>query len=204
MLIITAHSGLLLTSYCSGVAPCEQAWLSGGLPLSGAIISAGGGWKPHDLSHGRNIWKARVPAEIAAAGALAQSAMHWLDDLGGSTVLDRARWPNRQPSVGTVDKPSLLDISGQHGWDTTAVWLQKPNVKKALHKRVASPAVPLSVTREFNNWMVGVGGECERFDPPAAAICNPNATGGATIGMGLGRFFRLACSSVMRRSSFPI
>jgi hypothetical protein len=72
--------------------------------------------------------------------------------------------PNRRPQDGTIDKPSLLDIA-----PSSAVWLQPPKVRPALHKVVASPAIPLTVTGEFNRWMVGVGGECDRFSPPAGA-----------------------------------
>ena len=34
-----------------------------------------------------------------------------------------------------------------------------------------------------------MGGECDRFSPPAAAICNPNATGGGYNWDGPGPFF---------------
>ena len=172
------HSGLLISAYCSGSAPCEEAWISGGIELQPAE------WKEHDTTGGRNIWSRAVPAAAAAAGANAQSSLHWLDDREGDTVLTRARYPNRRPQDGTVDKPSLVDITA-----TTAVWEQPPSVALALHKKVEQPSVPLSVTGEFNNWMSGIGGECERFDPPAAAICHPNATGGGYNWDGPGPFF---------------
>ena len=173
-----AHSDLLITAYCSGSAPCEEVWLSGGIPLPTAT------WKPHNISGGANIWQRQVPTAAAAAGAVAASALHWLDDLEGATALTRARWPNRRPQDGTIDKPSLLDIS-----PSSAVWLQPPNVRPAQHKAVTQPSIPLTVTGEFNQWMVGVGGECDRFSPPAAAICNPNATGGGYNWDGPGPFF---------------
>ena len=172
------HSGLLISAYCSGSTPCEEAWISGGIELQPAE------WKEYDTTGGRNVWSRAVPAAAAAAGANAQSSLHWLDDREGDTVLTRARYPNRRPQDGTVDKPSLVDITA-----TTAVWEQPPSVRLALHKKVEQPSVPLSVTGEFNNWMSGIGGECERFDPPAAAICHPNATGGGYNWDGPGPFF---------------
>lgn len=174
-----AHSGATLTAYCSGTAPCEQVWLSGGVPLD-----AGGSWTAHDTTGGRNIWARPVPAAAVAAGTGAQSSLHWLEDLDGATALTRARYPNRRPADGTVDKPSLLDITA-----TTAVWEQPLSVRPSLHKQVDSPSIPLTVTGEFNKWMEGVGGECDRFDPPAAAICHPNATGGGYNWDGPGPFF---------------
>jgi hypothetical protein len=187
-----AHSNLLITAYCSGSAPCEDVWLSGGIPLPAET------WKPHNTSGSRNIWSRSVPLAAAAAGAVAASALHWLDDLDGFTALTRARWPNRRPQDGTIDKPSLLDITA-----TTAVWQQPATVKPALHKSVSTPSIPLSVTGEFNKWMVGVGGECERFTPPAAAICNPNATGGGYNWDGPGPFFPTALQLGNATDLFP-
>ncbi len=176
--LMPAHSNLLITSFCSGSAQCEQVWLSGGILLPAAT------WRPHNVTGGANIWQRGVPDVAVAAGAIPASALHWLDDLEGETALTRARWPNRRPQDGTIDKPSLLDITA-----TSAVWQQPPKVRPALHKVVASPAIPLTVTGEFNKWMVGIGGECDRFSPPAAAICNPNATGGGYDWDGPGPFF---------------
>jgi hypothetical protein len=138
-----AHSDLLITAFCSGSAPCEEVWLSGGIPLPAAA------WTPHNVSNGANIWQRDVPAAAAAAGAVPASALHWLEDLEGATALTRARWPNRRPQDGTIDKPSLLDITA-----SSAVWLQPPTVRPALHKAVVTPAIPLTVTGEFNQWMV--------------------------------------------------
>lgn len=90
-----AHSDLLITSYCSGSAPCEDVWLSGGIPLPPADK-----WQPHNISSGSNIWSRSVPPDAAAAGAVAASALHWLDDLDGATALTRSRWPNRRPEDG--------------------------------------------------------------------------------------------------------
>lgn len=170
--LTTAHDGLLLTQFCPGGvdAQCEEVWLSGGVPLGNLR------WNPHNVTPPRNIWSAslaRVPrAAIAVAGGQ-QSSLHYLADAEGATELDRARWPNRRPSDGTIDRPSLLDITS-----SSAVWLQKESLARADAKRVVSPSVPRSVTTEFNEWLTGVGGECTRFEPPAAWICNPNATGG--------------------------
>ena len=46
-----AHSDLLITAFCSGSAPCEEVWLSGGIPLPAAA------WTPHNTSGGANIWQ---------------------------------------------------------------------------------------------------------------------------------------------------
>lgn len=175
----TRHSNLLVTAFCSGASPCERVWLSGGLELAPSA-----GWRPHELGSGRNIWSAAVPSAVVEAGAIAQSSLHWLDDLEGGTALTRARWPNRRPRDGTIDRPSLLDIAA-----TNAVWTQKRTLKTAMHKEVRQPSIPLSVSGEFNRWMAGIGGECDRFTPPVGAICHPNATGGGYNWDGPGPYF---------------
>jgi hypothetical protein len=158
-----------------------QVWLSGGAALESLV------WSPHDVNPPRNVWTASLenaPRSAVNAAGGTQSSLHYLADADGATELDRARWPNRGPGDVTIDRPSLLNIT-----TSSALWLQKPSVARAHAKRVVSPSVPLSTTTEFNEWVMGVGGECARFDPPAAWICNPNATGGGANWDGPGPFF---------------
>lgn len=121
-----AHSNLVISAHCNGTHPCEEVWLSGGVP----VVGPDGGalhWQRASaelgLPNSANVWKASVPADVARSGAARQSSLHWLEDAEGTTLLDRARWPNRRPRDGTIDKPSLLDVSS-----STAVWHQKPKL----------------------------------------------------------------------------
>jgi hypothetical protein len=190
------HSNTVVEAFCSS-SGCEEVWISGGVAVP-VTASGAGSWQPHNTSGHLNIWELNVPPAVTDTGASVQSALHWLDDLEFETALDRARWPNRKPSDGTIDKPSLLDVTA-----TTAVWEQKQTVSRAVHKRVESPSVPLTTSTEFNHWMVGVGGECARFSPPVGAICNPNATGGGYNWDGPGPYFPTALQLGNATSLFP-
>ena len=72
-----------------------------------------------------------------------------------------------------------------------------------MPKRVASPALPLNITTEFNHWMTGVGGECSRYDPPAGPLCNPNFTGGGFNWDGPGPFFPTGIELGSAAKQFP-
>jgi hypothetical protein len=177
-----AHDNLVITPFCRGDGtPCEQVWLSGGVVLHDLQ------WTAHDTTRGRNIWKSsltRVPVAAVRMASGPQASLFRLEDLDGKTELDRARWPNRRPQDGTIDRPSLLDVA-----TSSAEWLQSAVVATAAPKRVETPSVSQSVTTEFNHWISGVGGACTRFDPPAAWICNPNCTGGGAAWDAPGPFF---------------
>lgn len=181
------HSNLTIMS----TPGAERAWISGGILLQQKDLK----WKKSDASKAtatatptptNNIWAATIPDHAAAAAASSLSgSMHWESDAGAFTPLTKARFPNRRPEDGTMDKGSLLDLSS-----SDVKWERKPGMPKvAAHVNVSSPSVPLSVTTEFNHWMGGVGGECDRFDPPVGYICNPNVTGGGYDWEGPGPFW---------------
>jgi len=218
------HSHLRLAAYCSGSGPCEQAWLSGSVAL-GALQ-----WKQHNVSGGSNVWKASVSAAAVAAGAVGGASLHWLEDSEHTTVLDLARFPNRIPSTGTLDKPSLLDVMSRcdracsSRWlacssrdclfadlcllgvmsSTDAMWERAPALKAATTYVEQAPdlSIPRSVSHYANHWMSGVGGECARFDPPAGFICT-NASGGGYGWDDLGPFFPVALSLHNASAMFP-
>ena len=190
-----AHSGLVMTAYCPGNALCEKVWLSGGVPITGIK------WHPHDiLGDHKNIWMTNVSVPAAQAGAQTAASLHWLEDAELETILTLARFPNAHPGSGTMDKPSLLDIMS----NTDAMW-ERPQVIRAAQPKVAtspSASVPTSITPEFNHWMIGVGGECDRFDPPGGYLC-ANASGGGYGWDDVGPFFPEALSLHNATRLFP-
>ena len=191
-----AHSHLRLGAYCSGEAPCETAWISGGVPLAGDDDLQ---WER--ASPSANIWKASIASSAASrAGTRPMASLHWLEDRDDATALTLARWPNRRPNDGTLDRPSLLDVMT----GTDASWERAPMVRQAttVVEQHAAFSIPRNVSRYANHWVMGVGGECSRFDPPAGFIC-ANASGGGYAWDDAGPFFPSALHLNNASALFP-
>ena len=139
--------------------PGEAASMSGAMPLATD-------WRPY-----------RPPASVKRQAA----ADIWVCDLSSQNVRalpglrvdgarsGRASFPNRQPETSIFPD----------GWiaDKTALWAPPlPPKKNETHVTVASPM--LRDKTMFQQYMVGIGGHCERYTPPVSYWCGASPNGG--------------------------
>ncbi len=150
-------SGLVIQNY-----PGEEAWISGGVPLTAS-------------------WTPSINAPAAPSGTVYSTQTPRLDAIPGLNRLDasdplharmtRARWPNKVP-----------DTTMEHGLASTqgTTWLKPPgwgqpgyNVSRSetfLPSPAEEPGGPEAAGSCGEAFTYGVGGTmCERYTPPVSA-----------------------------------
>eukprot|EP01062_Namystynia_karyoxenos_P040534 TRINITY_DN29548_c0_g1_i1.p1 TRINITY_DN29548_c0_g1~~TRINITY_DN29548_c0_g1_i1.p1 ORF type:complete len:911 (+),score=184.09 TRINITY_DN29548_c0_g1_i1:73-2733(+) len=144
--------------------PGEDVWVSGGVPLTAVSWKKWNGTAPRQA--GANVWVARVGQEVVGK----VRGLHTLHGDGLTPLKPRARWPNRDPLSGGMER----------GWaetGATSKWGGVPPAAPALQV-AEGPRAPPNLTREYRQFVYGVGGPCAMYDPPGGYLCSHNASGG--------------------------
>lgn len=152
------HSGLRVRGSVG-----ERAVLAGGKRLQPLR------WRAHDVSRGRNVWRASLKdVDLPAAGVRSL--------LVDGVRATRARFPNL---------PGGIEVSPRYG-----SVISTANVTQWMAPRAPATPAQSYVDDEprrwrngssdgwFQRYTVGVGGPCEVFDPPVSFWCSKHATGG--------------------------
>ncbi|MDA9686882.1 hypothetical protein N9U05_00150 [bacterium] len=172
----------------------EEAWLSGGQLLEGLK------WEKYNVSQGANIWVTTLPKAIvhgdgAAVKTIGNSGILGLNSLSGSiygssgTRMTRARFPNKLPSAGTMEK----------GWSNAKVtWTKNmPGGKWPAPAKTVTLLTPNATSTHAAGdgdgpneglpgtgidgayWTYGRGGfACDRYTPKGGYLCSNVSSGG--------------------------
>eukprot|EP00475_Leptophrys_vorax_P015852 TRINITY_DN2221_c0_g2_i1.p1 TRINITY_DN2221_c0_g2~~TRINITY_DN2221_c0_g2_i1.p1 ORF type:complete len:787 (-),score=214.49 TRINITY_DN2221_c0_g2_i1:1749-4109(-) len=137
-------------------AGCEEVWISGG-----KVIEAD--WKPYAVKGDLNIWVTDVPKDITSITGLR---------VNGERAV-RARFPNANPeTMGIHTNPT--------GWISSAqAWAPAP--KKPDSKQVLIPNLRNDTVSMFQKYTVGIGGNCDVYDPPVSFWCSKYCDGGGAF-----------------------
>ena len=138
--------------------PGEQAWISGGVPLTPS-------WQPYHPGTGSDAASTNIyMADLGESGPSEITGLR----IDGRRV-PRARRPNADPERDLFP----------NGWfpsSTANKWLPKKDYGPA--KQVTVPSPVRNVTGMFLNYAVGIGGPCENFSPPVSYWCQEHPAGG--------------------------
>jgi len=154
-------SGLTIMNY-----PGEEVWISGGTPLVDLK------WSIHkNVSAGKRIWV----ADLGSIPVSFDQALG-LNSLTPFERMTRARYPNRDPTSGTIEN-GWLDGNSANArvtwekptpWSSSAssVYVETPNADE-IHAGDCG-----------THFTYGIGGPCDRYSPAGGYLCSANATGG--------------------------
>eukprot|EP00117_Sycon_ciliatum_P039525 scpid48718/ scgid29201/ len=146
----------------------EEVWVSGAMPVNPK-------WSAFNTS-GANVY-------VADLSALK------LDEVLGMRVNGmraiRARYPNADPEMGFGSS-----LKAKH-------WL--PPIHPPKPDKDIFPAEPLRNTtpRMFQRYVLGIGGSCDGFTPPAGYWCSSNTAGGGGV------TYRITSGMVVDKSVLP-
>jgi hypothetical protein len=144
-------SGLTIQNYFG-----DEVWISGGRVLETS-------WQPYAVKGDLNVWVTDVPQDI--------------EDITGLRVNGergvRARFPNSNPeTMGIHTNPT--------GWiNSAAAWAP-------AHPKPAPVSVIVDHLRNdtngmFQKYTVGIGGNCDVYDPPVSFWCSKYCDGGGAF-----------------------
>ena len=159
----------------------EEVWLSGGAPLGANH------WRAHPTAEG--VWTTTLSEAIAAGGVTGLNALTAASSpdpwFSGAALpiagMTRARHPNRNPAVGTMEK-GWLDGSGDTVWIKPAGWAKGKNGTApdiaTTHELKTPNGTVLHAGKCGAYWSYGVGGPCARYAEGGAYTCSKKACGG--------------------------
>ena len=164
-----ADSGLTLAAFAG-----EKPTLSGGVPLDGLE------WAPLPLPHNRlsgdhAAWRAAVDASALPAGIPALQ-------IGGARMT-RARFPNANPELDLFPAGYIPVAPKGAAAATATAWMapryngtectDRAECGKAAD--VKQPAPASEWHGMYQDYIVGVGGACDVYDPPYSPWCASSA-----------------------------
>ena len=167
-----SHSKLVIQNYNG-----EKAWISGATQLGVGTPP----WK--ESSPGSKIWAVKVPPEVTEITGLR---------IAGERAV-RARYPNGCTSTsaplpsgyvcgGTMKGSRVVDPNDGFGSNLVNEdgWVRPDETPTMNSTRTIEPLSPLrSSGLSFQKFMLGIGGSCSQFDPPAGYWCGNDCSGGA-------------------------
>lgn len=149
----------------------ERVWLSGGRPLG----SGGQRWKKHPEMKG--VWTTVLNKAVVDGGVEGLNALS--ADGSAPVGMVRARHPNRDPAVGTMEK-GWLNGGGATRWTKPKGWAKAENASDiaATHELKTPNGTELHAGKCGAFWSYGVGGPCSRYAEGGGYLCSDKACGG--------------------------
>ena len=128
-------------------------------------------WSSHDVTDGKNIWVANIDKDVVKK----IPGLHYNKNRGRATV---ARFPNCDPWIMNEEYKGDQRIN-----EGVATWMEPKDYSSNPGKQilVETPTRNDTADGQFQNYVAGVDGPCEIYDPPTSYWCSNNTQGGGAF-----------------------
>jgi hypothetical protein len=144
-------SGLTIQNYFG-----DEVWISGGRVLET-------NWQPYAVKGDLNVWVTDVPQDIKEITGLR---------INGERGV-RARFPNANPETMGIHTNPTGWINSAASWAPAA---SKPVAQTVLVDHLRNDTISM-----FQKYTIGIGGNCDIFDPPVSYWCSKYCDGGGAF-----------------------
>ena len=134
-------------------------------------------WAEHDINNGKNIYVADIPSDLNLASI---PGLHYSEGVYGNVGrATKARFPNAEQWKMDEENGGDARISeGVATWMDPIDYSNDPTFTQVF---VESPARENTPDGLFQNYVQGVGGPCEIYDPPTSYWCSNATQGGGAF-----------------------